>query len=210
MFTWRHGGHVGGVNKETEVILEEWNILLGIKLYFYANLSFCFIMQTIMASGHMSEHTLLIPVSIASSNFAQKGTQLYVYVTSRSVLWSLGVNHLAVFRASLSVNGYRRRVTLYIPLRSVVVRTRHDACLYFSPQMIVKSPRSVHRHYVSMYPIEYDIGISCTSQMRDWDCCFFFCFFFSFFVLIFVGLLFLCFALLFSDIHFLTLIKSRT
>jgi len=31
-------------NKETAAILEEWNILLGIKLYFYANPSFCFIM----------------------------------------------------------------------------------------------------------------------------------------------------------------------
>ena len=45
VFTWRHGGHVGGVNKETAAILEEWNILLGIELYFYANSSFCFIMQ---------------------------------------------------------------------------------------------------------------------------------------------------------------------
>ena len=44
VFTWRHGGH-GGVNKKTPTILEEWNILLGIKLYFYANPSFCFIMQ---------------------------------------------------------------------------------------------------------------------------------------------------------------------
>ena len=26
-------------------MLEEWNILLGIELYFYANSSFCFIMQ---------------------------------------------------------------------------------------------------------------------------------------------------------------------
>ena len=42
VLTWRHGGHVGGVNKETVAILEEWNILLGIKLYFYANPSFCF------------------------------------------------------------------------------------------------------------------------------------------------------------------------
>ena len=45
MLTWRHGGHVGGVNKETAAILEQWNILLGIKLYFYANPSFCFIVQ---------------------------------------------------------------------------------------------------------------------------------------------------------------------
>ena len=46
VFTWRHGGHVEGVNKETAPILEKWNILLGIyKLYFYANPSFCFIMQ---------------------------------------------------------------------------------------------------------------------------------------------------------------------
>ena len=35
----------GGVNKETAAMLEEWNILLGIELYFYANSSFCFIMQ---------------------------------------------------------------------------------------------------------------------------------------------------------------------
>ena len=34
-----------GVNKETAAILEEWNILLRIELYFYANSSFCFIMQ---------------------------------------------------------------------------------------------------------------------------------------------------------------------
>ena len=45
MFTWRHGSHVGGVNKETAAMLEEWSILLGIELYFYANSSFCFIMQ---------------------------------------------------------------------------------------------------------------------------------------------------------------------
>ena len=45
MFTWRHGGHVGGVNKETAAMLEEWNILLGTEFYFYANSSFCFIMQ---------------------------------------------------------------------------------------------------------------------------------------------------------------------
>ena len=32
--TWRHGGHVGGVNKETAAILEEWNILLGIEFCF--------------------------------------------------------------------------------------------------------------------------------------------------------------------------------
>ena len=44
-FTWRHSGHVGEANKETAAILEEWNIILGIKLYFYANLSFCFIMK---------------------------------------------------------------------------------------------------------------------------------------------------------------------
>ena len=36
--------HVGGVNKETAAMLEEW-ILLGIELYFYANVSFCFITQ---------------------------------------------------------------------------------------------------------------------------------------------------------------------
>ena len=34
-----------GVDKETVTMLEGWNILLGIKLYFYANPSFCFIMQ---------------------------------------------------------------------------------------------------------------------------------------------------------------------
>ena len=45
VLTWRHGGHVGGVNKETAAMLEEWNILLGIELYFYANSSLCFIMQ---------------------------------------------------------------------------------------------------------------------------------------------------------------------
>ena len=45
MFTWCHSGHVGGVNKETVAMLEEWNILLGIELYFYANSSFCLIMQ---------------------------------------------------------------------------------------------------------------------------------------------------------------------
>jgi len=45
VFTWRHGGHVEGVNKETVAMLEEWNILLGIEVYFYANSSFCFIMQ---------------------------------------------------------------------------------------------------------------------------------------------------------------------
>ena len=45
VFIWRHCGHVGGVNKETAAILEEWNILLRIELYFYANPSFCFIMQ---------------------------------------------------------------------------------------------------------------------------------------------------------------------
>ena len=44
MFTRRHGGHDGGVNKETAAILEEY-ILLRIKLYFYANHYFCFIMQ---------------------------------------------------------------------------------------------------------------------------------------------------------------------
>ena len=38
-------GHVGGVNKETAALLEKWNILLWIELYFYANFSFCFIMQ---------------------------------------------------------------------------------------------------------------------------------------------------------------------
>ena len=38
-------GHVGGVNKETASMLEEWNILLGIELYFYANSFFYFIMQ---------------------------------------------------------------------------------------------------------------------------------------------------------------------
>ena len=56
----------------------------------------------------------------------------------------------------------------------------HDPCLCFSPQVIVKSPRSVSRHFVRMYLIEYDIGISATSQMRDWDCCFFFFFRFLF------------------------------
>ena len=45
VFIWSHGGHVGGVNKATAAMLEEGNILLGIKLYFYANSSFCFIMQ---------------------------------------------------------------------------------------------------------------------------------------------------------------------
>ena len=45
VFTWRHRGRIGGVNIETAAILEEWNILLGIKLYFYANPSFSFIMQ---------------------------------------------------------------------------------------------------------------------------------------------------------------------
>ena len=33
-------GHVGGVNKEMAVMLEELNILLGIELCFYANSSF--------------------------------------------------------------------------------------------------------------------------------------------------------------------------
>ena len=45
VFTWRHGGHFGGVNNETVAMLEEWNILLAIELYFYANFSICFIMQ---------------------------------------------------------------------------------------------------------------------------------------------------------------------
>ena len=44
VFTWRHSGHVEGVNGETAA-MEEWNIILGIELCFYANSSFCFIMQ---------------------------------------------------------------------------------------------------------------------------------------------------------------------
>ena len=32
-------------NKETAATLGEWNILLGIELYFYENSSFCFSVQ---------------------------------------------------------------------------------------------------------------------------------------------------------------------
>ena len=43
----RNGGHVGKVKYS-----------LGIELYFYANSSFCFIMQIWLLHGDMSEHNL--------------------------------------------------------------------------------------------------------------------------------------------------------
>ena len=46
---------------------EEWNILLGTELYFYANSTFCFYYAN-MASGHMSEHTIEWGIELASKN----------------------------------------------------------------------------------------------------------------------------------------------
>ena len=50
--------HVGGVNKETAAMLEEW-ILLGIELYFYAHFSFSFIMQNGFWS-HERRHSIRV------------------------------------------------------------------------------------------------------------------------------------------------------
>ena len=56
MFTCRHGGHVGGINKETAAMLEECNILLGLNSIFMKIPPFVSLCK--YGSGHMSEHTL--------------------------------------------------------------------------------------------------------------------------------------------------------
>ena len=103
MFTWRHGGHVGGVNKETGAMLEEWNILLGIELYFYVNSSFCFIMvswaNTLYSCSKNKEHCKLI--GRIPMNSEPKSNLQFTKLLYPRIMWIMWMFICAFERTSL-------------------------------------------------------------------------------------------------------------